>query len=219
MSCSHCRDADRFFTNRTAKRELRRYHKKGPTGATGTLVAALRSEGIEDATLLDIGGGVGVIQHELLQAGAKESVGVDAASVYLDTARAEAERRGKGDYVRGLRGDFLDLSDEVEPADVVTLDKVICCYPDMGELVSRSVGKARTLYGIVVPRETRLVKAAFAGFNLWLRLRRSAFRAFVHPVADMERLISQAGFEKQFSGQAEFMWNVLVYSRSEPIAQ
>ncbi len=219
MSCAHCRDADRFFTNRTAKRELRRYRKKGPTGATGKLVEALKSEGVENATLLDIGGGVGVIQHELLEAGAREAVGVDAASVYLETARAEAERRGNGDSVHGLMGDFLDLSGDVEPADVVTLDKVICCYPDMQELVARSVGKARRLYGIVVPRETRLVRAAFAGFNLWLRLRRSTFRAFVHPVADMERLIGQAGFEKQFSGQAEFMWNVLVYTRTESVSQ
>ena len=213
MTCTHCQGIDRFFGERTARRELRRYRKKGATGATAKLLDALKAEGVEGAALLDIGGGVGVIQHELLAAGAKEALGVDASSAYLETVRAEADRRGNAQLVRGLQGDFVDVSEEAGMAEVVTLDKVLCCYPEMEELVSRSAGAAHRLYGLVLPRETKLIRVGFRIFNIYLWLRRSAFRTYVHPTADVEKIISAEGLHKKFRGRAEFMWDVAVYAR------
>ncbi|UCC73007.1 MAG: methyltransferase domain-containing protein [Gemmatimonadota bacterium] len=82
---------------------------------------------MEGATLLDIGGGVGVIQHELLDAGARGATGVEAVPRYLAAARGEAERRGHAERVDLVLGDFVELAGAIEPADMVTLDRVICC--------------------------------------------------------------------------------------------
>ena len=85
--------------------------------------------------MLDIGGGIGAIQLELLAAGASRAQAVDASEAYVETARAEAERRGYGDQTTARVGDFVELAPSIEPADVVTLDRVVCCYPDVDALL------------------------------------------------------------------------------------
>ena len=146
-----CQAQDEVFGERTARHDLRRYRRRGPSKPTRMLLEALEREGIEGATVLDIGGGVGAIQQELLAAGAAQGTAVEASDAYLSAAAEEAERRGQADRVRQLRGDFVELAGEVEPADVVTLDRVICCYPDMEALVGRSADRARRLYGSSIP--------------------------------------------------------------------
>jgi Methyltransferase domain len=214
MSCRHCQDIERFFKGNMAKRELRRYRKKGPTGTTRQLIEAVRAEGVEGETLLDIGGGIGAIQHELLAAGAASAVSVDAATAYLDAAREESERRGQTDRVTQLHGDFVELAPEIPPADIVTLDRVICCYPDMPTLVRVSAARATRLYGLTFPREKIPVKLLLALVNLYLRLRGSAFRAYVHPVGEVERAVREGGLEERFRGRAGYVWHVAVYVRS-----
>ena len=105
------------------------------------------------ATLLDIGGGVGVAQLDLLSAGLRSATDVDASSAYLDVAREEAQRRGYSERVSYRHGDLVALAPEIEPADIVTLDRVICCYHDMPALVRASAAKARRLYGLVYPHD------------------------------------------------------------------
>ena len=143
------------FGEKTAKRDLRRYRRKGPRKTTRQLLDALRERGLDHASVLDIGGGVGVIEHELLDRGASRAQAVDASRAYLRAAREEAERRGHADRLEQHAGDFVELADTVEPADVVTLDRVICCYPEVDALVSLSAAHARRAYGVVYPRDTR----------------------------------------------------------------
>ncbi len=69
MSCAQCQGIERMFDRRAAERELRQYRAAGPGGTTRLLIDALKAEGVAGLTLLDIGGGVGAIQHELLRAG------------------------------------------------------------------------------------------------------------------------------------------------------
>ncbi len=92
--CHHCRDAENLFDRRDARRRLVRYQRRGPEGTTRLLVDALRAAGVVGATILDIGGGAGVIHHELLRAGAARATDIDASSAYLAAARAESERHG-----------------------------------------------------------------------------------------------------------------------------
>jgi Methyltransferase small domain len=77
-----------FYNARLAASDLKRYREKGPRPWTRALVESLKAEGVEGATLLDIGGGVGVISHELLAAGASSATCVDASAAYLASARA-----------------------------------------------------------------------------------------------------------------------------------
>jgi hypothetical protein len=206
-------DYDAFFDEGMARRELEDYRQKGARGETRKLIEALVAEGVEGATLLDIGGGVGIIQHELLAAGAVSSVDVDASQPYLAAARLEAERRGYGDRAEHRHGDFVELADEVEPAAVVTLDRVICCYADMPALVASSVAHARRLYGLVYPVDRWWMRVGAAIMNAGLRLFRQSFRFHVHPTRSVDGLVRAAGFVPRISTKG-WIWQVWVYARA-----
>ena len=77
-----------FYNQKHAASQLRKYREKGPIASTQTLIDALKTEGVQDATLLDIG--IGAIQHQVLAAGAAHATSVDASNPYLETARERA---------------------------------------------------------------------------------------------------------------------------------
>lgn len=211
--CSHCQDADILFNPRTARRELRRYRRKGPNKSTRLLLDTIRPRLTVGWTLLDVGGGIGAIQHELLEAGAARATQVDASPAYLDASREEAARRGHQERVAHVHGDFAALPEVVPDADVVTLDRVICCYPYMERLVEASATKARHLYGLVYPREHRLMRVLMAVGNLYMRARRSAFRTYLHSGTAVDALIRRLGFERVTHEQT-FLWQVVTYRRA-----
>jgi magnesium-protoporphyrin O-methyltransferase len=128
-----------MFDARRARREMRAYGKRGARGATRRLLdavrASMRERGTADFTHLDFGGGVGVLQHELARDGAVHTTAVDASRPYLELLRQAAAERGYEARQRRIEGDFTQVADRVDPATIVTLDKVICCYPDMITLV------------------------------------------------------------------------------------
>ena len=163
-------------------------------------------------TLLDIGGGVGAVQHDLLAAGVKAATSVDASSAYLNASRAEAERRGFADRMSFQFGNFVEVAEGIAPADIVTLDRVICCYPDMDKLVSLSAKRARRFYGVVYPRHTWWIRLGLALGNFFLRLQRSPFRTFAHPTRAVEAVLAENGFKQSSSSQTLF-WQVAVFSR------
>lgn len=208
-----CRGIEEHFDTSAGTRKLRAYRQNGPDKTTRLLVDALRAEDVSDATLLDIGGGIGAIQLELLASGLRSATDVDAASGYLAVAREEAARRGYDGRVTYRHGDFVTLSGDLEPADIVTLDRVICCYHDMPALVGASIAKARRLYGVVYPRDDWWVRLSLAAENAGNRLRRSRFRAFVHPTRTVDGMIRAAGFEQRFF-QRTAAWQVIVYGRN-----
>src|SRR5262245_42004305 len=95
-----------IFSSKEAEADLRGYRDTGPEASTTALVEAIIADGVEGATLLDVGAGIGAIQLELLGAGLARAESVDATEAYVETARAEATRRGFGDRVSGRVGDF-----------------------------------------------------------------------------------------------------------------
>ncbi len=214
MDCCSPGDSpfDRQFDVRHAARHLRAYHQKGAEGLTRELIEALAEGGLEGRTVLEVGGGVGVVHHELLRSGAASAVDVDASRAYVSAARAEAERQGHADRVRYLVGDFVALADEVEPAELVALDKVICCYRDMGALVARSAALARHRYALVYPRDTWLGRAAVALENFLFWLTRSSFRVFIHRTADVEAILATQGFVRR-RVRVTLGWQLALYER------
>jgi len=164
-----------MFDARTARRQLTAYRRSGPTGSTRRLIEAIKAAGVDGATVLDIGGGVGVVGFELLAAGADRLTDVDAARAYVAVARREATRRGLDDRATFRHGDFVALAEAVDAADIVTLDRVICCYGDWAALVDRSVARARRLYCLVYPTDRWWTRAAVGMGNLMLRLSRRSF--------------------------------------------
>lgn len=214
MTCPHCVAAGRdVFAGRVVRRDLRRYRKKGPSRTTGLLLRGLRQRGVQDATLLDVGGGVGVNSQELLASGAASAVEVEASPEYAAAAREEAARRGTSDRMEVLEGDFVDLAPDLAPADIVTLDRAVCCYPHMRLLVGASATRARRLVGLVLPREHVVVRLGMGLLNLGQRVRRSAFRVYVHASRDVEDELERHGFRRAWESRT-WLWRVRVYERT-----
>ena len=213
MDCCGCQGAEGIFDDRQAQRDLRRYRNKGPKRTTRVLIDALTDQGIEGATLLDIGGGIGTIAHELLSDGVERATAVDASSAYLRVARTEAERRGHADRIDFRGGDFVELAGDLPQHDVVTLDRSICCYGDMPALVSASADHAGRLYGVVIPRDVWWNRVGISIVNAGLRLFGNPFRAYVHDADDIELRLEERGLERVFLRRT-WIWQVAVYARS-----
>ena len=164
-------------------------------------------------TLLDIGGGVGGIQHALLDQGAVSATHVDASSAYLQAAQEEADLRQIHDRIMFLQGDFVDLAEKIPSADIVTLDRVVCCYDDMQSLVRLSAEKANKLFGLVFPRDLWLIRTFLPVTNFFLSLTGTPFRIFVHRTEQVDQIIREQGLEQDYYRKAGF-WQILVYSRN-----
>jgi magnesium-protoporphyrin O-methyltransferase len=212
MTCRQCQGIETVFDKEHAVKQLARYRKKGPNWATRLLLDGLRAEGVEGMTLLDVGGGVGTIQHELLPSGVRSAVSVEASAAYIEAARDEAERRGHAGRITHRHGSFVDLAAEIPQADIVTLDRVICCYHDMQGLVDLSAARARKLYGVVYPRDAWWMRIGILVLNLSFRLQRIPFRLFLHPTREVEAVVSRHGLRRRFY-RRRLGWQVAVYAR------
>jgi cyclopropane fatty-acyl-phospholipid synthase-like methyltransferase len=212
MPCNCCEITDSAFTEEEAKAELRNYRRRGPMNQTKLILAAIRSLGLKNAALLDIGGGVGAIHHELLGDVAGEATHVDASSAYLKEATQEAARRGHSERVKFIHADFTDIASELPKADIVTLDRVVCCYPDFLRLLKAAAEHSQRALVFTYPREIWYMRFALKVANFFQRLRRDPFRVFLHPVAEMDALLKREGF-KQVSLRRLFVWEMALYQR------
>jgi SAM-dependent methyltransferase len=214
MASCDCSGEGNVFNERTAEDDLRAYLRDGPDRATRDLIEAISAEGVSEATLLDIGGGVGAIQLELLAVGAASADSVEISPAYLAVARRVAERRGLADRIVQRQGDFVELASIVPPADVVTLARVVCCYPVMPVLLGRSAEHARRMLGLVYPRDAWWTRIGARLANVWFRLTRDALRIHVHSEREMDRLVRAAGFERRVLRRRAF-WQVALYVRPD----
>jgi magnesium-protoporphyrin O-methyltransferase len=112
-----------------------------------------------------------------------------------------------------LSGDVVGQSTALEPADIVTLDRVVCCYGDAAALVSLTAGRARQVYGLVLPRDRWLVRVSLALEGLWFRLTRRAYRPYAHPNAWIDGLVAAQGLSPS-AETGTFFWRVVVYTRA-----
>ena len=211
MGCSQCVGLEQE-TQKWVKSDLAQYRrgKKGRT--TSMLIQALLDLGVGGQTLLDIGGGLGVIQLELLKGGTATATSVEISSAYLEAARQEAAREGLDERIAWLHGDFVALADDVPTADIVTLDRVVCCYPDYKELIGKSVGKAGKVYALVFPKDLWVIRQGLKLMNWIFKAQKSLYVAYLHPVAEIDRIIRASGFTPAYQ-HSTLGWHVWVYRR------
>ena len=202
-------------TKKWALQDLNLYRQGKPANTTVELVRTLKDLGITGQTLLDIGGGIGVISLELLGAGASKAMNIEASAAYVQVAQQLSAETGLDHRITCIHGDFVALAGQVPSADIVTLDRVVCCYDDAGALVSLSAAKAQKIYALVYPRDKWWVKLALYFENLGYRIRRSTFRVFVHPTRMVDRLVRAAGLE-EINHKNAFSWQIAVYRRQIP---
>ena len=212
MPCNCCEITDSAFSQEEAKTELKNYRRKGPARTTRLILDAIRSLDLQNADLLDIGGGIGAIHHELLRSTARTATHVDASSAYLKEAREETARRGHGDRVNFIHADFTDVANEIPSADIVTLDRVVCCYPHFRALLHAAAEHTRDALALSYPREVWYMRIYLKVSNLFQKLRKDPFRGFLHPIDEMDSLIRQEGF-KRIRLRKLFGWEVALYQR------
>src|SRR5579885_588184 len=127
------RDYEKVFGAKTAERDARRFRRRGLRGSAKA-VADLAGD-VTDASVLEVGGGVGAIEVALLEAGAARATNVELAATYEGAAEKLLAERSLSDRVDRRIGDFVEESDAIEPHDVVLMHRVVCCYPDVDALV------------------------------------------------------------------------------------
>jgi hypothetical protein len=210
---------ERMFDRRTADDDLRRLRKDGPPWATRTLLEGL-AEGIDlaEATVIDIGAGVGAVHLGLLERGARSATDLDGSSAYLDAARDEAGRRGLGERVRHVLGDATVVGESLEPADIVALDRVVCCYGGLPALLGVASSLARRRLGLVYPRDAWWMRAGVALSNPTLFRGSAGYRMHVHRVSLISSLLHDAGFAP-LGVRAGRVWRVETWERLAPLSR
>lgn len=213
MTCCHCATTDQQFDAKTARQDLRRFRRRGPDAGTRLLLGAIADAGLgPGATLLDVGGGVGAIHHHLLAHGFSRATHLDASRAYLSAATEEADRLGHTGRVTFRHGTLEAPGIQLDPADVVTLDRVVCCDPDYPALLTAAAGRARRLLALSYPRPTWYVRTAVWCSNRWRRLWHRPFRVYLHPPLAMELLLATHGLRPRWSGTTP-IWRVVLYER------
>lgn len=200
------------FDARRAARDLASYQKSGPGRTTRELLAGLAATGLQAESLLDIGAGIGTLAFELLESGVPRAMCIDMSRAFVDGGQAEAQRRGLTRRMSWQVADFVTVAPSVQAADVVTLDRVVCCYPAFESLLRQAANHARRLLALSYPRDRWYVRLMMAADNVARGLRGNSFRSFVHPVAAMEALLTSAGF-RRVSRTASLAWCMDVFRR------
>lgn len=213
MARCECSGHETTFDTRMAEDDLQRYLRKGPDRPVRQLVEALEPAGLAGASLIDIGGGIGSIPFELLARGVGSVVSVDASSAFVATAKTEAQRRGVADRIRFVQGDFVEVAADLEPADLVTLCRAICCYGDMPSLLGAAAMRSRRSLGLVYPRDAWWSRIGASVFNVVLHVARDGFRFHVHREGEMDGILRATGFTRRSIVRGP-IWQVAVYERA-----
>jgi 2-polyprenyl-3-methyl-5-hydroxy-6-metoxy-1,4-benzoquinol methylase len=211
--CGRYTAAEEHIDRKVADGDLRRYRRKGAQGITRVLLTELRHLSLQGKQLLDVGGGIGIISVELAANGLSSTTHVEASPSYLDVARQVVGPHFASRPSQFLLGDFTLIANSLDDADVVTLDRVVCCYPNAQALLRATASRTRQLLAFTYPRDRWYVRATIALENFIRRLRPSAFRAFVHQPQDMNAVLQAAGLVR-VTRREVLVWALDIYQRA-----
>jgi magnesium-protoporphyrin O-methyltransferase len=195
VPCSCCAgESLDIFGERGARRALRRYLRKGLGGSDAPQIAEWAAEGgLDGMTVMEVGGGIGQIQAELVRRGAAHGTVVEVVAGYEDAARELADATGIADRTSFVLADLVETPDAVESADIVVLRRVVCCTPVGPSVLGAAAGRARRTLLASYPRDRAGVRVVARLQNGVLALMRKRFRTFVHPPSDLERAAAAHG--------------------------
>ena len=214
--CAHSEATEILFGPEKASRDLKRYMQKGPDKTTELMLKGIRNAKLANVRLLDIGGGIGVLHHELFKDTINRAVHVDASSAFICIAQEQDLKHGREELVDYLHGDVVDLAESMPSAQIVTLDRVICCYPDWETLVRVTAEKADTIYTFSIPRDRWFVRLFIGIENMIRRVKGDAFRAFVHSSEKLDSVLGEMGFKK-LGAKGTLSWEVFTYTNKNSL--
>lgn len=211
MDCCAIQGTDRFFS-RWSRAYGKRFRRKGLTKEQKYLVEGITKHPVKSKTVLDIGSGVGALHLTLLQMGAAHAVGIDIAEGMIEQAKKFAKEQGLSDRTKYIVGDFVATNGEIPVSDITMLDKVVCCYENVDDLLVKSLGKTKELCALSFPRNVFPVRTMFEIQIFIAKLFRWSFRPFWHDWEAICAKIRAGGFEETYHNNT-IVWSVRVYRR------
>lgn len=196
-SCCNPRGYETTFTDRSARRQANRYRKRGLDKTARRIVELVAANGVDGATVLEIGGGIGEIQLELLKRGAARTVNLELSAAYDAQAQRLLADAGLTSHAERRIVDIATHPEDVAPADIVVLHRVVCCYPDYVALLAAVADHAQRLVVFSHPPRNVVSRAVLAAENVGHRLRRSDFRVYAHPPKAMLAVLADHGLTPQ----------------------
>jgi 2-polyprenyl-3-methyl-5-hydroxy-6-metoxy-1,4-benzoquinol methylase len=210
--CSPPRGYTSLFSRRAARRDAKRYRRKGLDETGAQMVAFLRDRGVEGASVLEIGGGVGAIQLELLKAGAVRTTNLELSPEYEEAAGELAQEAHVEEWVERRLGDIVSEPALAGPADAVVMHRVVCCYPDYDALVGAASERAQRYLVMSFPRPRPLIRAWMSAVNLAARFLRWEYRAWVYPPEALVRSAERRGLTLATESKG-VIWQVAALER------
>lgn len=209
--CCSPRAYSRVFSERSAWNQVRRYRKHGLDRTSRRIVQLLAGRGVEGRTVLEVGGGIGALHLELLRAGAARAVCIELTPTYEPAAAELLRETGLAERVERRVLDFAEVAAAVDAADVVVLNRVICCYPDLRKLAGAAAEHAREVLVLSFPKDRVWTRIVVAIANLPMRLAR--FRVFVHPERLLRAVTADRGL--RFAGDDPgVFWEIAAFERA-----
>jgi len=201
-----------MFGARFSHRMASRYRKHGLDKTARTIVELLEQSGVVGATVLEIGGGAGEIQLELLKRGAASATNLELSPAYEPEAAALTAEAGFTGRVQRRLVDIATDPAAVQSADIVVLNRVVCCYPDYATLLGAAADHARQQLVFSHPPRNPVSRAVVATQNLLLRIAGRDFRVFTHPPAAMLAVLAERGLQLRAVHRGR-VWQVAAVSR------
>lgn len=180
MSCCPPKGYSKVFSKRAARRDAKRYRRNGLDDTAAEMVEFLCNRGVAGASVLEIGGGVGAIQLELLSAGAERAMNLELSPEYEKVAQGLAREAGVEERVERRLGDVVAEPALAGEADAVVMHRVVCCYPDYDALVGAASERARRYLVMSFPRPRRAIRVGLGAVNVVARALRWEYRTWVH---------------------------------------
>jgi magnesium-protoporphyrin O-methyltransferase len=202
---------NRFFSKHS-KKYITAFRKKGLAKEQNMLVEGISQSPLAGKSLLEIGCGVGGLHITLLQQGAKYAIGVDVAEGMLENARLLSKESGREQQTEYRLGDFVAISDDIARADITILDKVVCCYEQVDELLRKSLEKTERTFALSFPRNTFLMKYLLQIPIFFGKLLHWSFHPYWHDWDTLLRQIQDAGFTATYTNST-IAWSVYVFER------
>lgn len=212
MKCCHNIYHTKFDSAKAAA-DLSNYLENGVKRNSRPLLRMIKDLDLQSGHVLDIGSGVGSLTFELLKGGAGSASLVDISPAYLDAFQKEASRRQLNN-ISTYVGDCVELSDQLPKAELIVMDKVICCYPEWQPLVRAVSDLSLQWIAFSVPKDVWWVKAGEWVDNTYRQLRGDCFPTYIHPTGEIHALLSGLGFERQIV-KAWREWEYALFEKRE----
>ncbi|TAK62269.1 MAG: class I SAM-dependent methyltransferase [Bacteroidetes bacterium] len=210
QSCS-LQGTNDFFSSQS-KRYLKTFHKKGLGKEQKYLLEGIATLDIQGCTALEVGCGVGGLHLTLMQHGVDYATGIDISEGMIAGARQLARELGLEKRVTYHVGDIVNLNEHIREADIVLLDKVVCCYEQVLRLIEVSSKKSVRVFAFTYPNPNFLVKISFKGLIALGVLLKWKFRPYWHDWNALLHTLETYGFTQTYNNST-IMWNICVMKR------